>query len=143
VNYVGIDLSDTVLADCRQRFPQARWEHGSVLDLAYTAEAFDVVYARHLLDHLPYYETAVREMFRVARHAVMICLFQVPAEPERLLRRETANGYIWLNRYAPGPFEALLDSLSVSVEAQDVSMARRIDRLYFCAKADCPQQSSA
>jgi ubiquinone/menaquinone biosynthesis C-methylase UbiE len=135
VDYTGIDRSATVLADCCQRFPRARWEHGNILDLAYGAATFDVVYARHLLEHVPYYETAVREMFRVARDSIVICLFQVPAEPERLLRRETPNGYIWLNRYAPGPLEALLRSLSVSVESHDVSLARRINRVYFCEKA--------
>jgi ubiquinone/menaquinone biosynthesis C-methylase UbiE len=135
VDYTGIDMSPTVLADCRRRFPRSRWEQGNALDLAYAAGTFDIVYARHLLEHLPYYETAVREMFRVARQAVVICLFQVPAEPERLLRRETGNGYIWLNRYAPGPLEALLDSLSESVELQDVRRDQRTNRVYFCEKA--------
>jgi ubiquinone/menaquinone biosynthesis C-methylase UbiE len=134
VDYTGIDLSPSVLVDCRQRFSEARWEQGNVLDLPYTAETFDIVHARHLLECVPYYETAVREMFRVARKAVVICMFQIPAEPERLLRRETENGYIWLNRYAPGPFEALLDSLSASVECQDVNMARQTHRVYFCEK---------
>jgi len=35
----------------------------------------------------------------------------------------------------PGTLEALLHSLSVSVESHDVSLARRINRVYFCEKA--------
>lgn len=135
VDYVGIDVSPTVLADCRRRFPDAQWEPGNVLDLAYPAGTFDVVYVRHVLECLPYYETAVRETFRVASDAVVICMGQVPTAPEGLLRRETSDGYIWMNRYAPGPFEALLNSLSESVESRDVSMERRVNRIYFCKKS--------
>jgi len=101
VDYTGIDRSATVLAtaaggsrECggAGKHPRPSLRHGDVRRCVREA----------LLEHLPYYETAVREMFRVARDSVVISLFQVPAEPERLLRRETGDGYIWLNRYAPG-----------------------------------------
>ncbi|WP_406728650.1 class I SAM-dependent methyltransferase [Streptomyces sp. GD-15H] len=134
VNYTGIDIGEAALADCRELHPEAQWQQMSVTDLAFPDGSFDVVNCRHLLEHLPYYETAVRELFRVARRTVAICLFQVPREPEALLRRETANGYIWLNRYAPLPFEALLHSLSESVETVDVTADHRSNRIYFCTK---------
>ncbi|MBV1855876.1 class I SAM-dependent methyltransferase [Catellatospora tritici] len=133
VDYTGIDIGEAAIADCRERHPEARWRQMSVTDLAFSDNSFDVVNCRHLLECLPYYETAVREMFRVARRTVVICMFQV-REPEALLRRETANGYIWFNRYAPGPFEALLHSLSESVEIVDVPFDHRPNRVYFCTK---------
>ncbi|WP_327674278.1 class I SAM-dependent methyltransferase [Kitasatospora sp. NBC_00458] len=134
VDYTGIDISEAALAHCRGLHPEARWQQMSVTDLAFPDGSFDVVNCRHLLETLPYYETAVREAFRVARHTVAICMFQVPQEPEVLLRRETANGYIWLNRYAPGPFEALLHSLSESVETVDVTADNGRNRIFFCTK---------
>lgn len=134
VDYTGIDIGEAAIADCRRLHPEARWEQMSVTDLAFPDGSFDVVNCRHVLESLPYYETAVRELFRVARRTVVICMFQVPREPEALLRRETANGYIWLNRYAPGPFEALLHSLSESVEIVDVPADHRRNRVYFCTK---------
>ncbi|WP_327674280.1 class I SAM-dependent methyltransferase [Kitasatospora sp. NBC_00458] len=134
VDYTGIDIGEAALAHCRELHPEARWQQSSVTDLAFPDGSFDVVNCRHLLEHLPYYETAVRELFRVARRTVAICMFQVPQEPEVLLRRETANGYIWLNRYAPGPFEALLHSLSESVEIIDVPADHRRNQVYLCTK---------
>ncbi|MFF7636242.1 class I SAM-dependent methyltransferase [Kitasatospora sp. NPDC008050] len=134
VDYTGIDIGEAAIADCRELHPQARWQQMSVTDLAFPDGSFDVVNCRHVLECLPYYETAVREMFRVARRTVVICLFQLPREPEVLLRRETANGYIWFNRYAPGPFEALLHSLSESVEIVDVTADNGRNRVYFCTK---------
>ncbi|MDW4909129.1 class I SAM-dependent methyltransferase [Streptomyces sp. ADMS] len=134
-NYTGIDIGEPLLESCRSRFPEARWRYMSVTDLSFPSGAFDVVNCRHLLESLPYYETAVREMFRVARRHVAICFFQPPRDPEALLRRDTAGGYIWLNRYSPGPFEDLLAKLSDTVERIDISQGRRTDRMYFCTKS--------
>jgi ubiquinone/menaquinone biosynthesis C-methylase UbiE len=134
VDYTGIDISDAIISDCGANYPGETWLSMSAMDLNFPAHSFDVVNCRHLLEHLPYYETAVREMFRVSRRYVVICLFQVPKSPEKLLRRETPDGYIWLNRYAPGPFETLLDSLSEHVEKVDVAEGRRTHRVYLCTR---------
>lgn len=134
VDYTGIDINEAAIADCRRLHPKAQWRQMSITDLAFPEGSFDVVNCRHVLESLPYYETAVRELLRVARRTVVICMFQVPREPEALLRRETANGYIWLNRYAPGPFAALLQALSESVEIIDAPADHRGNRVYFCTK---------
>ena len=135
VGYTGIDMSESVVADCRERLPDAEWRRMSVTDLAFPDASFDVAHCRHVLEHLPYYETAVRELFRVARRYVVLCFFIVPGEPEKLDRRTSLDdsGYVWLNRYAPGPFEGLLCSLSRSVEVIDVPDERRPNRVYVCA----------
>ncbi|MGW8526786.1 class I SAM-dependent methyltransferase [Nocardiopsis sp. NPDC055824] len=134
VDYTGIDVSPRVLDACRTEHPGARWLEMSVTDLAFGEGSFDVVNSRHLLECLPYYETAVREMFRVARTHVIIGFFQVPRAPEALLRRETDEGYIWLNRYDPGPFEELLHRFSREVETADLRHGPRRSRIYLCTK---------
>lgn len=132
-NYTGIDIGPSIVEDCRRRHPGTTVEQMSIQDLHYRTDSFDVVYIRHVVEHLPYYETAVREAFRVARDLVVLILFQVPAEPEKLLRRETDSGYIWLNRYAPKPLEDLLDSLSTDVRIVEVSLdGARMNRVYLC-----------
>ncbi|MDJ1134476.1 class I SAM-dependent methyltransferase [Streptomyces iconiensis] len=135
VDYTGVDMSDSVLADCRERRPEATWRRMNVMDLAFPDASFDVAHCRHVLEHLPYYETAVRELFRVARRYVVLCFFIVPSEPERLSRRPAldGSGYVWLNQYAPGPLDHLLRSLATSVEVIDVPEARRPNRVYVCA----------
>lgn len=134
VRYIGIDVSEPVIQDCRNRAPEATWLAANVTDLDFDDESFDVVYARHLLEGLPYYETAVREIFRVSRAFVIICFFQPPADPERLLRRVSPDGHIWLNRYSPEPFERLISSLSTGFETVDVVDGGIRNRIYICAK---------
>jgi ubiquinone/menaquinone biosynthesis C-methylase UbiE len=134
MQYTGIDIAQRVIDDCRMRMPDATWMTMSATDLVFNDESYDVVHARHLLECLPYYETAVREMFRVARSYVVLCFFQTPAEPELLHRRLTGNGYIWLNRYSPDRFHALLDELSSQVRVVETMSEGRRNTLYFCRK---------
>jgi ubiquinone/menaquinone biosynthesis C-methylase UbiE len=134
MNYTGIDVGEAIIADCRARMPEARWARMNVMDMEFADNQFDIVNARHLLETLPYYETAVREMFRVARTHVLITFFMPPRSPERLVRRLGAEGHVWYNRYAPEPFTALLDKLSSSVEIIDVPDSRFPDRIYRCTK---------
>jgi len=51
--------------------------------LPYTAGAFDLVYSRHLWEHLPGFVAPLREACRVARKAVMITFFRPPGLVER------------------------------------------------------------
>lgn len=133
-SYVGIDIAQRVIDDRREQCPDATWATMSVMDLAFDDNSFDIVHARHLLENLPYYETAVREMFRVSRQYVVICFFQPPADPEILLRRLTEDGYIWFNRYSPSRFDALLQELADDVQTEEVRSEGRLDRIYYCRK---------
>ncbi|MGN7187576.1 class I SAM-dependent methyltransferase [Microbacterium enclense] len=135
-SYVGVDISERVIDDRRAHRPDATWLTMSVMDLVFDDDSFDVVLARHLLENLPYYETAVREMFRVSRQYVVLCFFQPPAEPEVLLRRRTENGYIWFNRYSPDRFDTLLADLADDIQIEEIESGGRMDRIYFCRKRD-------
>lgn len=131
-SYVGIDIAQRVIEERREQRPDATWLTMSVMDLAFDDNSFDVVQARHLLENLPYYETAVREMFRVSSGYVVICFFQPPADPEILLRRHTHDGYIWYNRYSPSRFDALLEELADDVQIEEIQSNGRRDRIYYC-----------
>lgn len=134
VNYTGIDISASAIEQLSRAKPNAQWEKMNVMDMEFADNQFEIVNARHLLEMLPYYETAVREMFRVAKTHVMITFFMPPRSPEKLLRRLGAEGHVWYNRYAPEPFEGLLDKLSSSVKIIDVPDRRYPDRIYVCTK---------
>jgi ubiquinone/menaquinone biosynthesis C-methylase UbiE len=77
VRYTGIDISPSIVAHCRETQPDARWESMSVQDRTFPDDSFDVVNCRHVLECLPYYETAVREAFRVSRRQMVLCLDRV------------------------------------------------------------------
>ena len=69
--YTGLDFSPTALDLARRRFALAGLSgslvEGSVTDLPFTDESFDLVYSNGVIHHIPQTEQAVREFHRVLR----------------------------------------------------------------------------
>lgn len=143
IEYTGIDINETVIESARRGFPEADWQVMGIDDLSFSAGSFDVTHCRHVLEHLPHYETAVRELFRVTSELVVICFWIPPAEDEQLHRSVRDGTYMWLNRYARRPLEDLLAKLSSSVEVEDVPFGDRLDRIYFCKVGDQTVEESS
>ena len=49
---------------------------GDMQKLPFEDNSFDIVYTRHTLEHLPYYDKAINEMARVAKQRVVVILFR-------------------------------------------------------------------
>ncbi len=68
----GIDPSAEMCERARQRVPQAQIETGDGARLAFADGSFDVVLATGIMHHIGNTKPVLREMFRVARHAVIV-----------------------------------------------------------------------
>lgn len=71
---------------------------GSIHDIASADRAYDLVYCRHVLEHVPNWRRALSEMVRVARRFVYIALMH-PLAPVTTERRDPRTGLQW-NRYS-------------------------------------------
>lgn len=79
VCYSAVDVTPTIVEDGRARgLEDVRC--GSIEALPYPAKCMDVVYCRHVLEHLPGYKTALLEMRRVARRAVVAVFWRLDVE---------------------------------------------------------------
>lgn len=80
IELTGCDVSESALAIAAQTNPRGRFVPGSVLDLPFPNQSFDVVGCFEVLEHLPgdLPRTALTELGRVARRAVVL---SVPHEP--------------------------------------------------------------
>jgi ubiquinone/menaquinone biosynthesis C-methylase UbiE len=79
IRITGIDASDEVVAFARRRFANAADFHvGSVFELPFEDDSFDLVMCSEVLEHLRDPLAAVRELTRVSRRHVLIT---VPREP--------------------------------------------------------------
>jgi SAM-dependent methyltransferase len=80
IDLKGCDLSTSALAIAKQTNPRAEFLTGSVVDLPFPDNAFDVVGCFEVLEHLPddLPRQALAEFARVARRAVVL---SVPHEP--------------------------------------------------------------
>lgn len=70
LQYTGLDLSQGLLDLAKQKFPQYQFVHGSMLQLPFGDEQFDLVACVAALQHIPsvaYRQTALQEMARVLK----------------------------------------------------------------------------
>jgi SAM-dependent methyltransferase len=69
--YTGVDLSETALDLARPRFAsegvEGKFVHGSITDLPFEDESFDLVYSNGVIHHIPDTQRVVDEFHRVLR----------------------------------------------------------------------------
>jgi ubiquinone/menaquinone biosynthesis C-methylase UbiE len=69
--YTGIDFSPTAVSHAETRFRaeglNGKLVQGSILELPFAAESFDLVYSMGVIHHVPETERAVSEFYRVLR----------------------------------------------------------------------------
>jgi ubiquinone/menaquinone biosynthesis C-methylase UbiE len=75
---VGCDLEVSAVADGPSNLPTGHFVAASIYELPFDDDAFDLVVATEVLEHLDAPEAALPELSRVARHA---CIITVPNEP--------------------------------------------------------------
>jgi ubiquinone/menaquinone biosynthesis C-methylase UbiE len=94
--YTGVDVSESMLAIGRRKFPAARLLTGDGYGLRFADGAFDLVLCFEVLGHLPEIGTLLRELVRVSRRTVVFTVW--PAVDGVIETRETVRGESFLHR---------------------------------------------
>jgi ubiquinone/menaquinone biosynthesis C-methylase UbiE len=119
-DYYAIDISEPAIAVAIMRYPAGRFLTASIDDASIIAsDSFDTVFCASMLEHLPDYRPALRQMIRIARRHLFVTFFEGLAEegsdhiaqypfenPDyvvfgkkfAMLQRGFGNRYFW-NRY--------------------------------------------
>jgi ubiquinone/menaquinone biosynthesis C-methylase UbiE len=90
---------------------------GSIEEIPHKAGAMDVVYCRHVLEHLPSYRTALLEMHRVARRCAVAVLWRLDVDAEAdAIYYNTVQGVAdtFHNMYSQKAISAWLTSLRIA-----------------------------
>ncbi len=103
VKYKGIDSCQGLVDEAKTFGIDC--DLGSIEALPYKDKSFDIVTARHILEHLDYYEKAISEMCRVARYEVAIIFFLPPQEVEVLEKDSNLNFEVNVNKYSKAKLE--------------------------------------
>jgi SAM-dependent methyltransferase len=84
VCYTGVDIAARNIANAKRRYPQTDFRVGSILATEFPDSAYDCVFCHDLIEHLSpaAMERALSEMFRIARHEVVIHFFNAKEEGE-------------------------------------------------------------
>lgn len=72
VDYLGVDIVPKFTNFCKERFPDGKFEvNPSLHKIDQLDQSFDVVYSRHVVDHMNNFEDAMNEHCRVAKDLVI------------------------------------------------------------------------
>jgi 2-polyprenyl-3-methyl-5-hydroxy-6-metoxy-1,4-benzoquinol methylase len=96
IKYSAIDFTQVFVDDCAGRGLDVA--QSSIEDIKKADEEYDIVYCRHVLEHLSYYEKALKEMIRVAKKEVIVIFFIPLQEVEQIIFNEEMK--LNHNRYA-------------------------------------------
>lgn len=122
--YTGLDRTDKMLAHAAELYKgEITLQKGYIQSLPFQDDQFDIVIARHILEHLGEgYEQAIREVYRVASKEAIVILFVDLADIASDVIKESEpdeNGctYFW-NTYAHDKFMAFLGTLGCRVSVE-------------------------
>jgi ubiquinone/menaquinone biosynthesis C-methylase UbiE len=65
--YTGVDVDERSLNQCRERFPQARFERCGAFELPFEDGQFDVIFATEVIEHVLDPQRWLRELIRVLK----------------------------------------------------------------------------
>lgn len=124
--YTGLDRTKKMLAHAKALYgDEIKLQEGFIQSIPFQDGAFDVVIARHILEHLGEgYEAAIKEVYRVASKEAIIVLFVDLADIASDVIKESEpdeNGctYFW-NTYAHDKFMTFLGTLGCRVSVEYV-----------------------
>ena len=76
IKYKGVDIIPKNTKWCKEQWPETNWEvNPSIHKIDQSDKSWDVVYSRHVVDHMESFEGAMDEHKRVAKKLVIVILW--------------------------------------------------------------------
>lgn len=124
--YTGLDPSPEIIKMMSHRFPAFNFREGTVEKLPFADKIFDVVYVRHVLEHLPGHQPALNELIRITKRLLIICLFiEMNNEAEQVWWGEPdtgGEGGVWYHSYFRPDILPVLSRHFAYVQEQPVAV---------------------
>lgn len=105
IKYTGMDLTQKLVVRAQDQGIDVK--QGSIELIDYQDNSFDVVYCRHILEHLEHYKKAITETIRVAKKEVLVVFFMKPSDKqEDVIDLGFLDGHsVYHNKYSASKFQ--------------------------------------
>lgn len=95
----GVDVSCDIIQEAKKLYPFLKFSTGSIYNLAFKENEFDLVLTCEILEHLENYKKAILEIKRVSNR---YCIISVPVEPLWRILNVARGAYILSLGNTPG-----------------------------------------
>lgn len=102
LKYKGIDISDFLVNRNKERGYDC--EVGNIEDIKEADNSWELVFGRHIIEHLEYYEKAISQMCRVANKYVVIIHFIPLIESDKIVTYNMDGSEVYHNEYGEEKF---------------------------------------
>ncbi len=92
VKYKGVDMIPKHIEWCKQAFPEFEFAIEDGEELSEKDQSWDVVYSRHVIDHMPSFERALDEHCRVAGKLVIAILWYSFCDQDEHIIKNIVDG---------------------------------------------------
>ncbi len=137
IDYYGIDITKKLVE--RAHAQEINVQQGSIEKIPMQDASIDVAYARHILEHLDYYEKAVDELVRVAKREAIIVFFITPTDEPDIINLSTCDGsLLYHNHYNKQNLIEYVRSLDAvqDIQWEEVSENESILHIYLESKKE-------
>lgn len=99
--YLGVDIIPKNTKWCKENYPETSFEvNPSLHKIDQPDKSWDVVYSRHVVDHMNSFEEAMDEHLRVAKKLVIVVLWRPLGEgDEHEIKHITDQGKVYQDEY--------------------------------------------
>lgn len=101
IYYKGVDVIPKNITWCQENWPKSNFEvNPTIHKIDQPDKSWDVVYSRHVVDHMNSFEEAMDEHCRVSKHLVIVVLWRPLGESdEHQIKHIIDQGKIYENEY--------------------------------------------
>jgi ubiquinone/menaquinone biosynthesis C-methylase UbiE len=110
--YLGGDTSKGMLEIAKSRYPEAKFVEMDVFDLKFENRSWDNVINILVMPHLPYYEDAFKELWRVTKNKLVVSLWLTDGE-DRI--EQNAEGF-YNNHYNIQKMKQFLEGMAADAK---------------------------
>ena len=108
IQYTGLDITPQLIKKGKEAGVACFL--GSIENIPFSDQSFDIGYARHILEHLDYYENALNELIRVSKKEVLVVFFIKPCDQEEDIINPSIHqeALLYHNQYSQQKLEKFL-----------------------------------
>lgn len=75
IDYTGVDMTPNMINYCKAQYPQGTFIKGDIHQLPFSANEFELVYCKDVLNHLDDWYAGMSELYRVSSKFVLVNFF--------------------------------------------------------------------